>query len=295
MMVSARNKAPAIRGLLQEGETALLERAIPSAALEARVLLAGILRITPTELILRAEENVPESSVLRFRELIGRRRNNEPVAYLLGTQNFFGREFTVTPDVLIPRPETELLVASAIKECRDRNLREVNILDLGTGSGCLAVSLVLEFPGARVVATDISERALSVARENGNRFKVLNRIDFRESDLYAALPEFRGYFDMIVSNPPYIATSEFSKLDPDLFFEPRLALDGGPRGLSVLDPLIQHGPAYLRPGGLMKIEIGYDQKSAVEGLFRRAGFETKTEKDDSGHHRVITGTHHGRV
>lgn len=231
---------------------------------EARLLLLHVLGIGHAELAAHPERAVGEADAARFTELAARRAAGEPIAYLVGRCEFYGRMFGVTPDVLIPRPETELLVDIAIEKFGGRACR---VLDLGTGSGCLAVSIAKELPQAQLTAVDASSAALAVAQENAARQGVALR--FLQSDWYGGLSD--EYFDLIVANPPYIAEADTHLAQGDLRFEPRGALASGPSGLDALRIIVLQAPPHLAAGGWLYVEHGYDQAPAVEALLKQAG------------------------
>jgi release factor glutamine methyltransferase len=205
---------------------------------------------------------------------VARRAAGEPVAYLLGLREFYGRDFAVTPDVLIPRPETELLVDIAVEKVGADGT--VNILDLGTGSGCLAVTLALELPLARVTAVDVSPAALDVA--HGNAARLGARVAFVASDWFAALPPAR--YDLIVANPPYIAAGDPHLAQGDLRFEPAGALTDHADGLAAIRRIVMAAPHWLVPGGWLFFEHGYDQAAAVHALLADAGFAAIEQRRD---------------
>lgn len=258
--------------------------------LEARILLCHVLGWPRTALITRSDEALPAAQVQRFRELARRRLAGEPIAQLVGAREFFGLSLTVTPDVLIPRPETELLVELALAACE--KLPRPRLLDLGTGSGAIAIALAATRPDARVTATDRSPAALAVARGNGARLLPADRaggpIDWREGDWFEALgfeaPRSESLkadapaadpnrFDVIVSNPPYIRRDDPHLQQGDLRFEPRAALTDEADGLSALRTLIAQAPAFLAPGGELWLEHGYDQSADVAALLSAQGFQ----------------------
>ena len=250
--------------------------------LEARALLAHRMRVPRERLIAHPDAVVGAHDGDAFLELARRRACGEPLAYLLGEKEFYGRSFVVSPDVLVPRPETELLVDLAL--ARMRTVERPRVLDLGTGSGCIAVTLALECPGARVTATDASAAALAVARRNAERQEA--DVEFHLGDWYGALPA-DSVFDMIVANPPYVAPG-----DPhlaDLRFEPLRALTDGRDGLACLEAIIAAAAARLAPRGWLVVEHGYDQSAAVGALFAAAEFDAQTVADGAGQPRVTLG------
>ncbi|WP_175712261.1 peptide chain release factor N(5)-glutamine methyltransferase [Burkholderia ambifaria] len=250
-----------------------LLRASPLDAVDARVLLAYALGWTRTQLITRGDAPLEPASIERYRALEARRVAGEPVAQLVGMREFFGRPFDVTPDVLIPRPETELLVEAALDAIDGRP--HPAVLDLGTGSGAIAVSIAAERPDARVWALDRSPAALDVARRNADKLLDARRpggpLHWLQSDWYAALDPALA-FDTIVSNPPYIALHDPHLAQGDLRFEPRGALTDDADGLSAIRTIVAGAGAFLKPGGTLWIEHGYDQAEAVRALLVSRGF-----------------------
>jgi release factor glutamine methyltransferase len=227
-----------------------------SPQLEAQLLLAESMACKKIELYTRFEEEPSESVRTKFRELVKRRAEGTPVAYLLGRREFYSLDFRVTPDVLIPRPETELLVVTLLDLAKQKPKDTPwAIADIGTGSGILAVCAAKNLPAARVTALDISSAALAIAKENAEKHGVASRIEFLESDLFDAVSE-ESKFDFLVSNPPYISASEMEKLPPDVKnFEPHTALLAGPKGTEVIERLIPQAAERLTPGGQLLMEI----------------------------------------
>jgi release factor glutamine methyltransferase len=236
---------------------------VPAA--EARLLLQQVLGWTPAQVAAHPERVLEGADTARFDQLVARRAGGEPVAYLLGRREFYGREFAVSPSVLIPRPETELLVELGLIKLR--GVAAPRILDLGTGSGCVALSLALEIPDAQVTAADVSPAALAVARGNAERMGAV--VQFLESDWFAALG---GRFDLIVANPPYVAEGDPHLAVGDLRFEPAKALACGVDGLGAIRTIVATAPAHLAPGGWLLLEHGYDQAQQVRTLLEAAGF-----------------------
>lgn len=255
---------------------------------EAQILLAHALACRPIDLIVRFAEVPPDEERAGLRDLVKRRGDGCPVAYLVGSRGFYLLDFEVTRDVLIPRPETELLVMECVGVLA--GVAGPRVLDLCTGSGCVAVSLAHALKAARVTATDVSAAALEVARRNAARHGVGGRVEFRAGDLFAAVPA-GAKFHAVVANPPYIASATVDTLDRGVRdFEPRLALDGGADGLDVYRRLVAGAGDCLEPGGHVLLEIGFDQETAVRGLFEAAGgYElAETVRDRvAGHPRVV--------
>ena len=245
---------------------------VPEARREAGSLVAYVVGRDRSFILTHAEDPLAEEQAEQFREWLERRANGEPLQYLTGHQEFFGLDFEVTNDVLIPRPETELLVETALKLLRESEEAPV-ICDVGTGSGCVVISLLSELrevSGARAVAIDLSPAALEVAKRNAARHSVTERMDFVISDCFSALslPDAsQSLFDLIVSNPPYVTERAFAGLQREVRgFEPRTALVAGADGLVVIRRLLLEAGSFLKTGGHFLFEIGFDQSAAVEQM-----------------------------
>lgn len=268
-----------------------LLRASPLPPLEARILLTHALGWRRTQLITRGEEPLEHESVERYRALEARRLAGEPVAQLVGAREFFGLEFEVTPHVLIPRPETELLVETALAAIEQRP--RPRVLDLGTGTGAIAVAIASMRPDAQVWALDRSADALAIAARNGARLLDAKRpggaVAFLHSDWYGSL-DVALRFDAIVSNPPYIASEDPHLREGDLRFEPRGALTDEADGLSAIRAIVAGAPERLAADGALWIEHGYDQAEAVRALLSARGFaEVHSERDLAGIERISGG------
>lgn len=246
----------------------LLRRAgVPEARREAGSLLAHVVARERTFLITHADELLESDELKRFREAVARRAAGEPLQYITGQQEFFGLDFEVTPAVLIPRPETELLVEQAL-ELLKKEGEPSFICDVGTGSGCIAVTLLHEQTQARVLALDISPPALQVAARNAARHRVRERLSLLASDCFSALDASRARFSLIVSNPPYVTASAHEDLQREVReHEPRTALTPGADGLLIIKRLAADAPRFLNSGGHLLLEIGYDQHAAARQLF----------------------------
>ena len=264
-------------------------RGIDKPLLDAQVLLSHALSVSRTQLVIDAKKPLAPDELARFREMVRRRRAREPVAYLLGVREFYGRPFRVDKRVLVPRPDTETLVDVALARTEARSL-SMRALDLCTGSGCVAITLARQRPTARVHATDISDEALAVARENGLRLGAYN-VSFARGDLFEAVPASLAPFDIITANPPYIASGEIDTLDKDVRdFEPRLALDGGSDGLAFVRRIVDGAPGLLDAGGTLVVEVGAGEADATARLFEGRGFRRVTITRDYGKiERVIDG------
>jgi len=235
--------------------------------LDARLLAQHVLGWTTEQFLSDAQSPEPDGFDRRYSALVDRRATREPLAYIVGTREFWGLDFEVTPAVLIPRPSTELIVESVLERFPDRHA-ELRIADICTGCGCVAVALAHERPAARLTATDISRDALQVAARNAARHGVTERIDFRHGDLVDAIA---GTFDAIVANPPYVLDGSGPGLQPEVRdHEPALALYGGADGLSLVTRLVADAPARLRPGGWFVFEFGFGQDVEIEELLGAA-------------------------
>lgn len=248
---------------------------------DARRLLAHVLSVTPDRLIMLDDAQFTEGALAEFNAALTRRRAGEPVSHILGYREFYAHRFIVNADVLDPRPETEVLVGAALDRPFDR------VLDLGTGSGAILISLLAARPEATGVGVDMSELALTVASRNAVAIGVADRTELRTSDWFSSVS---GTFDLIVSNPPYIAADEMPDLAPELAFEPQMALTDGADGLTAYRAITAEATAYLAPGGALMVEIGPTQGAAVMALFEAAGLTRVTCLTDiDGRDRVITG------
>lgn len=256
-------------------------------ATEAKLLLRHVLGCSATAIAAHPEREISESQSSRYGSLVARRAAGEPIAYLVGRREFYGREFDVGPAVLIPRPETELLVDVALgKVSRESTAR---LLDLGAGSGCVAITLALELNCA-LTAVDISSDALAVARANAARLRA--HVSFIESDWFAGVV---GDFDVIVGNPPYVAEGDPHLREGDLRFEPMTALACGADGLAAIRKILADAPRHLAPGGWLFLEHGYDQAEAMRNLLAEAGFaDIEQHRDLAGIIRVSGGVWFGR-
>jgi len=244
-----------IRALLRNAAAQLKQAGCDAPRLDAELLLMHVWQLGRTDLIVRANDSVPGAIAAEFEALLQRRILREPLAYITGEKEFWSRSFHVTPDVLIPRPETEHLIESVLEYFPDRN-GDYRFNDIGTGSGCIAVTLACEYPHAHIVATDISNAALTVARNNAETHHVSDRIRFRQGDMLAAIQAQDGPFDAIISNPPYVAESEMGDLEKELALEPRHALTDEQDGLQYLTAILRDGPEYLQSGGYIMLETG---------------------------------------
>jgi len=277
---------PSLHERLIEARQSLVLAGIPErdAALDVEVLARHVLGCDRATLLTRSRDAIPSAFDRLYQPLVARRAAREPIAYIVGHREFWGLEFDVTPDVLIPRPETEFVVEEAIAIASRTVTRR--IIDVGTGSGCLAVALAVEFASARVTATDVSPAALAVATRNAERHKVIGRIAFVETDL---LENVDGPADLIVSNPPYVPEPAASTVQPEVGrYEPRTALYGGPDGLAVIRRLLAAAPQRLAHPGWLIVEFGFGQEEDVRAAAADAGWQVaRLRADLQGIPRVV--------
>ena len=259
---------------------------------EARILLAHILekhyQLPRSALLSRDDMTLHEQAFQEWESLVSRRVDGEPIAYILGKKGFHNIELQVGSGVLIPRPETELLVEIVLAEIA-QSAKRTRVLDLGTGSGAIALSIARATPLAALIATDQSTEALAIAKQNAQSLNLLDQVQFLLGNWYAVLAE-QGSFDVIVSNPPYIAHQDPHLTQGDLRFEPQSALTDNASGLSCLEIIIAGADQYLKPSGLIAVEHGFDQSDAVVGLMKAAGLiDVQVHLDLAGHYRAASG------
>ena len=240
-----------------------------TARLDAEVLLAYARGCSRIQLYTAYDEILPEAARQKMRDLVKRRVNAEPVAYLVGTKEFYSLAFEVTRDVLIPRPDTELLVMETLRLVKE--IQTPSILELGVGSGCISTAIAVNHKSARVVGVELHPPTLQVAQRNLERHKVSERVELRLGDLFGPLKQGEQ-FDVLVSNPPYVPTAEIETLAPNVKnHEPHRALDGGPEGLDFIRRIVTEAPIFIKPGGWVLIEFSPEQADAVLALFTQAG------------------------
>lgn len=284
---------PSIGALWRGWRDVLARLGFASAALDAKLLTGHALGLTPLDLAVRENDPVDEIAALRVAELLERRITGESVARIIGFREFYGLPFELNEATLEPRPETELLVELAVGALPAGG----QILDLGTGTGCIPISILANQPDATAVAVDLSARALEAARENATNNGVGERIGFLHGSWFEPLFAFpeggKERFDLIVSNPPYITSAVVETLEPEVRdFDPRLALDGGPDGLAPYRVIAREAADWLRPNGWVIVEIGYDQGAAVSALFIEAGYEDVTVHKDLNRLDRVVCAHH---
>jgi len=285
-----------IGDLLKVTTTYLKEKDVESPRLTAEVLLARFLGVDRVTLYLEFEKPVTDKELSGYRELVRRRVRREPLQYITGVQEFWSMEFQVDARVLIPRPETEILVEQALACAKENKTDEEyshRLLDLGTGSGILAVCLARELPGWEVWATDISSDALELAELNAVTHGVDNRIRFLQGDCFGAFKKERVLFDIIVSNPPYVAEEEYGELPSEVKdHEPHIALAGGRGGWVFIEQILREAPDFLSPGGRLLVEMAPGQTERAMEIARetRCYGEIRRMRDYSGQHRVVSVT-----
>ncbi|MBP6877758.1 MAG: peptide chain release factor N(5)-glutamine methyltransferase [Phenylobacterium sp.] len=271
----------------QSAKTRLEAVGLVGPVIDARLLVEAAADATRADIVADPHRALTPEQEERLTDYVSRRERREPVSHILGRKGFWKVMLAVNADVLTPRPETEVIVDYVLKQFPEQ--MAFDILDLGVGSGAIILSILAERPAAKGLATDISDEALAVARENAANLGLAGRVAFARGDWTAGLQD--ASFDVIVSNPPYIASEVIETLEPEVrHFDPRLALDGGPDGLDAYRHLAPEIMRVLKPGGLFAVEIGYDQKDQVEALFNEAGgSDVWTIKDLSTNDRVVVG------
>lgn len=248
-------------------------------------LLAHVLGVTRTWVLANADFEIPAKDQEQFEKLLARKENGEPLSHIVGVQPFCGLDIFVTPDVLTPRPETEDLVEQVATHF-DRKGRYM-FLDMCTGSGCIAIALAVKFPNARVLAVDISQKALEVAQQNIRKHKLEERVQLLQSNLWE---EVMGTFDLIIANPPYIPTENLAGLTREVQHEPRLALDGGADGYEITRPLCQAADSFLNPGGLLALELDDGQAWPLARGLQEIGWQAQVKKDIFNVERFVFAT-----
>ncbi|WP_315851985.1 peptide chain release factor N(5)-glutamine methyltransferase [Tautonia rosea] len=285
--MAERDEPWTIGRLLTWTQGFLRDKGSESPRLDAEVLLAQVLQTDRVKLYTQWDVEVGSADRASYRDLIRKRAEGAPVAYLVGRKEFFSLSLTVSPAVLIPRPDTEFLVVEALDALKGTTTPRV--VDVGTGSGAIALAIAHQQTDAQVIAIDLSPEALSIAKSNTERLNLANRVTFVTGDLLDPVAD-QGPFDAIVSNPPYIATDVIPTLEPGVRdFEPHLALDGGAEGLRIVTRLIEQAVPLLKPGGHLLLEIGSDQEAPVRALLEsRAELQVApTVRDGAGHPRVL--------
>ena len=273
--------------VLTKSKNILKKSNIPSASLDCELLLSSSLNISREHLFMNHTQKINEVQLKEFYNLLDRRKKKEPIAYILNKKEFWNNSFYVNKNVLIPRPDTEILIEQILKNYSKNDI--LSVLDIGTGSGCIVLSLLKLFKNFKGVAIDISKKALNVAKYNAKMHQLDNRVKFFKSSVDNFL---KGKYDLIVSNPPYIKQLDFKNLERDISeYEPSLALKGGIDGLTVIRRVIKKSSKLLKRGGKLVLEIGYDQMYQSKQVLRKQGFYiNKITKDYSNNYRCIVCT-----
>lgn len=283
--------------LITWGTSYLAEQGIDEARLTIELLLSHVLKLKRIQLYTNFDRPLIDSELAELKRLLLRRRNREPLQYIIGEAEFMGLRIFVDPRVLIPRPETELLTEHVITECKHRSEQgnSVRILEIGTGSGCIAVALAAALPLVSVTSIDRSAGALELAQKNAEFHSLTDRIRFRHQD-FLSDPSMDEKFDIIISNPPYISMHEYELLEPEVKnFEPKIALADGGDGLTFYKRMAKKGSGLLNPGGKIAVEHAFDQSATVQKIFHDAGWnKIESMKDFSGHDRYVTADRSGQ-
>ena len=276
-----------IQKALNIAESILHHENIKSSKLDSEVLMTKVINKCREYVLLNPRQEIKKSSYLYFQKLVNQRLKGKPIAQLLGKKDFWNLEFEINKNVLIPRPDTELLVSEVLKLIRHKN--KVKILDIGTGSGCILISILNERIDCKGVGIDISKKCIDLSKINAKKFNIINRVNFFKSDV----DNFNyGKYDLVISNPPYIKLIDIKKLDKDVVdFEPKLAINGGIDGLTEVKKVINKSSKILKVSGKLVLEIGFDQKDKVKRLLIKKGFYiNKTLKDYGENYRCIIST-----
>lgn len=275
---------------LEKAEVLLKERGVAEPRANAEFLLAEVLGVGRTQAVLQSTRELTEKQAYNFWDWVKRRGRRVPLAYVVGNQPFLGLKIKVTRDCLIPRPETEELVLECERLVKSLSVAAPKILEIGTGTGCIAIALAQFQPSAVLFATDVSEKALRLAQDNAVANHVHNRIRFVREDLFSDKQALRGWADLLVSNPPYIPTKDLAALEPEVLAEPALALDGGKDGLDAIRAIVLAAPQILTTGGWLALEIESRQGPEVARLIGEAGLsEVMVKKDAQGLERIAVG------
>ncbi len=298
-MTTAEDRPRRVLDLLKLTEEYFRQKGVESPRVDAEILLAHVLRCKRIDLYIAHDRPLSENELNDFRNLVRKRASGAPVQHLTGEQEFYALRMQVTEKTLIPRPETEILVERIFRIVAPEGAKEsFSIAEIGTGSGAIAIALAKGWPACRVFATDLSMDALEIAKGNARCHGVEDRLVFLHGDLFEPLEDRKGSFDLLVSNPPYVAEKDLEHLQPEVRdHEPHLALDGGPDGLEIVRRLIAKAPTVLRPGGRLFLEIGSDQGVRVREILGKSGdfdeieiFADLTGRDRVAYGRRIVGT-----
>lgn len=272
---------------LQKGIAHLESKGVSEAKANAEFLLAHVLKVSRGDVALQSQRAISDKMGNHFWNLVHERGRRVPLAYVLGTQPFYGLELDVSTQALIPRPETEEVVGAAVRLLEPRKNEDLHVVEIGTGTGCIALALASQLPQAIIYATEISPAALQLAERNALKTGLIRRLRLVREDLFKPAAAPKGWADLVISNPPYIPSKDVDELEPEVLKEPRLALDGGPDGLSAIRALVSQAPALLKPGGWLVLEIGWDQGKALLKLFNEQGLDGgAVMRDAQGRDRI---------
>jgi release factor glutamine methyltransferase len=247
---------------IKTAEKDLKKAGIESAVAEIEIILEYLLGVERIDLYLHGPQLIDDNILNHFNDIVKRRLTRYPLQYILGEMYFYGRKFELTPSVMVPTPETELLCELAINYINNEEIRKGSILDIGTGSGVIAVTMACEVQDLTVTTADISPEALEIAKQNAVNHEVAARINFIQSDIFSKIRQ-DNKFDLILSNPPYISEEEYEALPPEVLADPKIALVSGAEGLDLIKKIMDKAPGYLKPGGRLMFEIGYNQSALV--------------------------------
>jgi release factor glutamine methyltransferase len=278
-----------IKELLRKTEKFFKKYKIPQPRLDAEVLLADLLDMERIKLYVNFDYPLKKDELIEYRKRVTKRAKREPIAYIIGHKEFMSLDFTVEEGVLVPRPETELLVEEIIGYCEEQSLKQPNIVEVGTGTGVIMVSLAHYIEEARILGIDTSSKAVELTKKNIKKHDLQKRLRVLEGDLLEPLLKMdKKNVDIVVSNPPYISKDEMKKLPPEVKKEPELALAGGEEGLEIYHKLIPQAKKVLRPGGLLSLEIGYDQGEKIRASLKENGWkDPKIIQDYSNNDRIV--------
>jgi release factor glutamine methyltransferase len=293
-MIQISGKRMTVREILQFGELKLKSNGIEEYKQDARILLYDLLGIDQTRFLLIRDKNIKKIMSILYKNRLRKRIADNPVQHITGVQEFMSLKFIVNKNVLIPRQDTETLVEYIINDIKESDRKSPFILEIGTGSGCISISIAKNTENISIIATDISSKALKTAKKNYRKNEIPDRIDFLKSDLFTKVK--RKDFDYIISNPPYIDVTSKNKIEKKVLKEPELALFSNNAGLYHIERIIKEGKKHLKINGMLALEIGYNQRNEVVEIFKKYGYnDIKIIKDYNNHDRVISAIYRERI